>query len=118
MDSVNDRNIEMLEPWPVDVVISSDVRRGMLKLITQRFNLLLLSSPYLWKEDGILLGAHRAYVDSNSEELSGLYFVETQPLDSIYLYFLFPFNAERDFVVECGVNGHPGHHQVVCAAKG
>ena len=21
-------------------------------------------------------------------------------------------------VVECGVNGHPGHHQVVCAAKG
>lgn len=92
----------MPEPFYVDVVITSDVRTNILKLVSHRFNLLLRRLPSLWKEDGVLLGSHCVYVDLHSAELSGTYFIETQPLDSSYLYILSPYHVERDIVVKCG----------------
>ena len=92
----------MLGGVHIDVVISSDVRRSVIKIVTHKFNLVILRLPSLWKEDGVLLGAHSVFVDSHSAELSGLYFIESQPLETCCLYVLFPFELDRDLTVRRG----------------
>ena len=92
----------MLEPLHIDVVISFDIRQSMLKIITQKFNLVILRFPSLWKQDGVLLSAQCVFVDIHSGDFSGLYFIESQPLESCFLYILFPFDFDRDLIVKCG----------------